>query len=102
MNITILLKDFSMNLQRATALCVLLLTAANAWAQQQPETAAGAGTFTVTGDVDRPGNFSFDKHLTVRRGNRRSSSRQRCSECYRPPQRTRSCTIHSPAASVLR
>lgn len=55
-----------MNLQRATALCVLLLTAANAWAQQQPETAAGAGTFTVTGDVDRPGNFSFDKHLTVR------------------------------------
>lgn len=55
-----------MNLQRATALCVLLLTAANAWAQQQPETAAGAGTFTVTGDVDRPGSFSFEKQLTVR------------------------------------
>jgi len=54
-----------MNLQRATAVCVLLLAAANAVAQQ-PAVPAAAGTFTVIGDVDRPGNFRFDQPLTVR------------------------------------
>ncbi|MEY3173419.1 MAG: hypothetical protein RLZZ436_1333 [Planctomycetota bacterium] len=56
----------SMKLQQAAAVCVLLLTAAGAWAQQQPAVSAAAGTFTVTGDVDRPGNFSFNQPLTVR------------------------------------
>lgn len=55
-----------MNLQRALTLCVLLLSSANAGAQQQPADVAGAGTFTVVGDVDRPGNFRFDEPLTVR------------------------------------
>ena len=54
-----------MYLQRATAVCVMLLTAVNAVAQQ-PSVSAAAGTFTVIGDVDRPGNFRFDQPLTVR------------------------------------
>lgn len=54
-----------MYLQRATAACVLLLAAVNAVAQQ-PSVSAAAGTFTVIGDVDRPGNFRFDQPLTVR------------------------------------
>lgn len=55
-----------MNLQRATAVCVLLLLAAANAAAQQPAVSAAAGTFTVIGDVDRPGNFRFDQPLTVR------------------------------------
>jgi len=54
-----------MNLQRATAVCVLLLAAVNA-AAQQPAVSATVGTFTVIGDVDRPGNFRFEQPLTVR------------------------------------
>lgn len=56
-----------MNLQRATAVCVLLLLAAANAAAQQPAVSAAAGTFTVIGDVDRPGNFRFDQPLTVHR-----------------------------------
>ncbi|MFM7058644.1 MAG: hypothetical protein ACKO2P_17155 [Planctomycetota bacterium] len=55
-----------MNLQRAVTLCVLLLSAAEVGAQQRSADSAGAGSFTVIGDVDRPGNFRFAEPITVR------------------------------------
>jgi hypothetical protein len=36
------------------------------WGQEKAANSAGAGSFTVTGDVEKPGNYRFEDTITVR------------------------------------
>lgn len=45
---------------------LLLISPGAVWGQQRAANSAGAGSFTVVGDVDKPGNYRFEDALTVR------------------------------------